>query len=218
MTTSAPSASGCCSNGVANVLSQATMAPCACASLVSAAISQMCNCGLEGVSSQRQRVFGVNALLTASRSAVSTALADRPRCGRNSRCQHTQAGVAVPRVDDMRARRQTLEQRGDRRHARSECQRAGAAFERGKRGFQALLIRIALAHVFESGHALACGPVLERRGKMQRRRNGAGGGVGSRAGVNGEGFKAHRHFEPPGKRRAPLATYPRCPVRCARMT
>ena len=53
---SAPSESGCCRYGVANVLSTTTSAPAAWAASAAARMSTMFSSGFVGVSSQRMRV------------------------------------------------------------------------------------------------------------------------------------------------------------------
>jgi len=78
ITRSAPSASGCCSTGVAKVLSQASSAPRARASSAAPAMSAMRSRGLEGVSIHSMRVAGVQASLSASRSQVSARVTPTP--------------------------------------------------------------------------------------------------------------------------------------------
>ncbi len=62
-TTSAPSASGCCSAGVAKVPSTSSCAPRACAISASRARSTTFISGFDGLSAQTRRVAGVSALL-----------------------------------------------------------------------------------------------------------------------------------------------------------
>ena len=68
-TMSAPSESGCCRYGVANVLSTTTSAPAACAASAAARMSTMFSSGFVGVSSQTMRVLLVQVLGGSSRSA-----------------------------------------------------------------------------------------------------------------------------------------------------
>ncbi len=78
MTTSAPSANGFCSTGVANVLSTTTIAPRSWASSLIASMSTMRSHGLLGVSTQTIRVPGCHAAATASRSPSGTVSTARP--------------------------------------------------------------------------------------------------------------------------------------------
>src|SRR5215469_2628884 len=71
-TTSAPSASGCCRYGEANVLSTTSSAPASWAMSASAAMSAMPSSGLVGVSHHTTRVVGRSAARTASRSESAT--------------------------------------------------------------------------------------------------------------------------------------------------
>ena len=68
-TMSAPSASGCCRYGLANVLSTTTSAPAACARSATAAMSTILSRGLDGVSSQT-RSAGCSNALRATPSSV----------------------------------------------------------------------------------------------------------------------------------------------------
>src|SRR5579872_3562189 len=72
MLTSAPSSSGRCSSGVAQVLSHATRAPDFLAIAVIARMSQTVSRGFDGVSVQINRVPGVTARSIAPRSRMST--------------------------------------------------------------------------------------------------------------------------------------------------
>ena len=77
---SAPSASGCCNNGVAVVLSTTTNAPAACAASASAAMSHTSSAGLVGDSSH-----STAAPVSASRSPSPTvgAVTTRMPCAAN---------------------------------------------------------------------------------------------------------------------------------------
>ena len=77
-TTSAPSASGRCSAGVANVLSTTTVAPASCATAATAAMSTIFSSGFDGVSIQTNRVSSRSAPRTASGSPMSTVVQVRP--------------------------------------------------------------------------------------------------------------------------------------------
>ena len=70
---SAPSASGCCRYGVANVLSTTASAPWACAARAIAAMSTMPRAGLVGVSSQTMRASSGQSSSSAAGSVRSTA-------------------------------------------------------------------------------------------------------------------------------------------------
>ena len=71
-TTSAPSAIGCCSTGVANVLSTTVRTPCRRPIAEQAAMFVSFNSGFEGVSSHSSRVDGRIAFSMAPGSLVST--------------------------------------------------------------------------------------------------------------------------------------------------
>ena len=75
---SAPSDSGCCRNGVANVLSTTTSAPRSWASAATASMSTHVSSGLVGVSSHTMRVSAGHAAASADRSVRSTALHGKP--------------------------------------------------------------------------------------------------------------------------------------------
>ena len=75
---SAPRAMGCCSTGVANVLSTTTRKPAARPMAAHAAISVTFSSGLDGVSSQSNRVSGRMASFTAARLPVSTNVKSTP--------------------------------------------------------------------------------------------------------------------------------------------
>ena len=76
---SAPSASGCCRYGEANVLSTTSSAPAAPAMSANAAMSAMPSSGLVGVSHQITFVVGRTAARTAARSASGTEVYSRPQ-------------------------------------------------------------------------------------------------------------------------------------------
>src|ERR1044071_9705528 len=78
ITRSTPSANGCCRNGVAQVLSQALMAPAALAISAIPFKSVTAIVGLDGVSVQTSRVFGLTAACTAARFVMSTNDASSP--------------------------------------------------------------------------------------------------------------------------------------------
>src|SRR5690606_19795653 len=75
-TTSAPSASGCCRYGVANVLSTTSSAPASRAIAPNAAMSAMFSSGLVGVSTQMTRVSCRTAARTAATSVTGAAVHD----------------------------------------------------------------------------------------------------------------------------------------------
>ena len=186
ITTSAPSASGRCSTGVAKVLSQASSAPCACAMRASAAMSLIFMRGLDGVSAQIIATLPAQAVATASRSAMSTATASMPRSGQEFACQEAQAAVAVVRDQHARAVGQRFQQARHRRHAGGERERRFAAFECGERGLAG-----------DPGSGCPRAGIRSRRrvrrpgraeggGEVDRWRECAGFGVGFGAGVDGE--------------------------------
>ena len=113
------------------------------------------------------------------RSDMSTATRDDAALGQELVRQEAQAAVAVVRNQQPRVAWQRFEQAGDRRHARCERQCRFAAFERGERGFEPVLGRVALALVFVAGDALTRRAMAERRRQMDRRRDRASFGVGS---------------------------------------
>ena len=87
-TTSAPSASGRCAAGVANVLSTTTFAPPACAAEDTASMSTILSVGLDGVSTQTNRVSARTASRTDAgsvRSQVSNASPHGPSTFESSR-------------------------------------------------------------------------------------------------------------------------------------
>src|SRR2546421_12736325 len=72
-TASAPSSSGCCRYGVANVLSTTTRAPRLCASSLTASMSTMLSAGLVGVSTHTTAVpsgHSASSCATSVRSAA----------------------------------------------------------------------------------------------------------------------------------------------------
>src|ERR1700736_3981542 len=79
-TTSAPSASGCCSAGDANVLSTNTFAECCLPSSAMAPTSAMESNGLVGVSTQTSRVCCVIAPRTAYTSDSATGVSPTSQC------------------------------------------------------------------------------------------------------------------------------------------
>ena len=78
-TASAPSSSGRCSAGVANVLSTTTRAPASCAAWATAPTSTTRSIGFDGVSSQTTRVSSRRAPRRSSRSVRSTTEYDSPQ-------------------------------------------------------------------------------------------------------------------------------------------
>ena len=82
-TTSAPSSSGRCSSGVANVLSTATIAPCACAARAIAAMSATSSAGLVG-DSNHTIAASAHASATAAVSVMSTNTAFARPCSSRS--------------------------------------------------------------------------------------------------------------------------------------
>jgi hypothetical protein len=76
---SAPRPSTSDSTGVAQVWSQASRAPAACAISATAATSVILSNGFDGVSAQTSRVFGRIAALSASRSVRSVNVTSRPQ-------------------------------------------------------------------------------------------------------------------------------------------
>ncbi|OGR47631.1 MAG: hypothetical protein A2X37_03690 [Elusimicrobia bacterium GWA2_66_18] len=77
--TSAPSSKGRCRAGLAKVLSTASLAPFAWASLAAERMSVIRSRGLEGDSIQTNFVLGVNAASKARRSVESTNEKDTPK-------------------------------------------------------------------------------------------------------------------------------------------
>ena len=75
---SAPSVSGCCRYGVANVLSTTTSAPCAWAIAATASMSMHVSSGLVGVSSHTIAVSSGQSAASASTSVRSTAVHGKP--------------------------------------------------------------------------------------------------------------------------------------------
>ena len=72
-TTSAPSVSGCCRYGDANVLSTTSSAPASCAAWASARMSAMPSSGLVGVSTHTTAVFrAASRSRTAAASEIGT--------------------------------------------------------------------------------------------------------------------------------------------------
>ena len=78
-TASAPSTSGRCRAGVANVLSTTTRAPCSWVTAHTAPMSTIFSSGFDGVSIQTSFVAGVSAADSASRSPRSTVENARPQ-------------------------------------------------------------------------------------------------------------------------------------------
>ena len=105
--------------------------------------------------------------------------------------EHPQAGVAVVGNQQPRPVGQTFQQGADRRHAGGERQCILASFQRRQRLAQAVVGRVALALVLVAGDAFARRAVAEGGGEVDRRRHGAGGGVGRIAAMHGKGFGAH---------------------------
>ena len=134
---SAPSASGCCRYGLANVLSTTTSAPAACARSAIAAMSTILSSGLDGVSSQTRSAGSLeglarDALVGQVEELVAVAL-------RRVQLREQPVGAAVDVVDrdGARAGREQLHDRGRRAHPGREADAVRAALERG----QALLER-----------------------------------------------------------------------------
>ena len=75
---SAPSVTGCCRYGVANVLSTTTSAPRACATDATASMSKHVNNGLVGLSNHTIPVSSGHAATSASMSLRSTAVHGNP--------------------------------------------------------------------------------------------------------------------------------------------
>ena len=98
--------------------------------------------------------------------------------------QTVRAAVQVVARDDVRARVDEFEDRGDRRHARSERERLLASFEVGNAALQRPSRRIVRTAVIET--LVHAGAFLhERRRGVDRRHDRARRWVGCLAGVNG---------------------------------
>ncbi len=76
--TSAPSCSGCCRYGEANVLSTTIFAPASCAMSDSASMSPMLRSGFVGVSTHTSLVLGRMAARTASTSETAAGVYSMP--------------------------------------------------------------------------------------------------------------------------------------------
>ena len=90
ITRSAPSRKGCCSIGVAQVLSQATRADARFAIPAIAAMSVTRMRGFDGVSTHSSRVAGRTAAATADGSVMSTSVASSPQW---AKCSSSRSAV-----------------------------------------------------------------------------------------------------------------------------
>ena len=133
-TTSAPSASGDCRYGEANVLSTTSRAPAASrATSATAAMSAMPSSGLVGVSHQITRVSGRSAARSAADvGEVDRGVLDAPR-PEHLVDQPERAAVGVVRDDDVVARRQQhAQQHVGGAHPRPERDGVPPALQRGE--------------------------------------------------------------------------------------
>src|SRR6266404_8852735 len=94
--------------------------------------------------------------------------------------------------EDVIARSKCLEQSHCRGCPTPKRSSPCAAFERADSFLERLTIWIVVARVHEPARVGALYVTLESRGKMNRNRNCAGGGIDCVPGVHGQSFNAHR--------------------------
>ena len=191
ITRSAPSASGCCSTGLAKVLSQPSRAPRACASAASAARSLTRSNGFDGVSTHSSVAPGSSALPRR----VEVGGVDELGAAAPARQDLAQlpggAVVAVRRAHHATARRCEREDGERRGRARRERDGLVPALERRDGLLERAAIRVAAARVGVAVRVAAVGAALEGRREVDRLAQRAGGGIGLAARVHGQGLQLH---------------------------
>ena len=179
MTTSAPSASGCCRYGDAKVLSTARMAPASCATSASAAMSAMPSSGLVGVSTHTIFVCpGRIAARTASTSWIEVMVCSTPHGQGDLVEQPVGAAVRVGRHDDVVPGREQRPDQGvlagqpggEREAAAAVLQRGHARLERGPGGVGRAAVLVAAAQAADA--VLLVRRHLVDRGDRPRRSRG----------------------------------------------
>ena len=162
MTRSAPSLSGCCSSGVANVLSTTTRVPALRGAAQMAATSAVSSSGLVGDSSHSRSASSARAIQAAV-SAGANRSTRQPWSRAPASAMPGDGLVAVVGDHEVRARRQLAQDRGGRGHAGGERDRA-AALQAADHGLERLPGLGALAAAVE-----ALGAEHEVRRRHQRR-------------------------------------------------
>ena len=186
---SAPSASGCCRYGVANVLSTTTSAPCSWATAATASMSMHVSSGLVGVSSH---TIAVSAGQSGGEGVDVGEVGGRPRHARAVPTPWRSAGTCRRR---RRCRARPGRPAGP---GAARCPRRRGRWRRPARGAPTRARRCTPRARCASGcpsastrSPVAADAVLgERRRQRDRRDDGAGRRVGRLAGVDGAGVEA----------------------------
>ena len=189
-TTSAPSSSGRCRYGVANVLSTTSIAPTSCAASAAARMSTMFSSGFVGDSIQTMRVFSSRCSREVRRTrpparsrTVALRLVDLREHPVDAAVDVGDQDDALAGIDEVHDRRRRAEARRERDAVVGALERREALLQRRPRRVRDARVVVALVHADRLLHV--------RRRLVDRRRHRARRRIGLLAVVDRAGLEVH---------------------------